>query len=151
TQTTPGRDAAVDSVEAIEDLGLLRRGDSRPPILDLEHRPAVLAPGPDPHGRPGRRVQQGVLDEDAADLDRSLLVANRVRGAVEHRLELVALRAGHGLELTADRAREGAEVERLALELDPTGIQAREVEQVGCELRQPRHLLTGGAEELLPR
>ena len=63
----------------------------------------------------------------------------------------MALRAGDGLELTADRTGQDAEIELLALELNPAGVQAREIEQIGRELRQPRHLLAGGAEELLPR
>ena len=44
-EAAPGRDAAVDPVEALEDLLPLRRRDPRPLVLDREHGASVRAAG----------------------------------------------------------------------------------------------------------
>src|SRR5439155_15666974 len=81
------------------------------------------------------------------DLQHALLVAHHCgRGAVDN-LELVSTAQRYRAELVRERLREDAEIDRLDLDVDPPRVDAREVEQVGGELRQPVDLLAHRLEK----
>jgi hypothetical protein len=97
-------------------------------------------------------VPQRVVDQRAPDLQHAALVGQRAHPGLERE-------AGDGRRAALADRREVrgqgrsdlGEVDGLALQGHTAGVQPREVEQVGREARQPRHLVAHGAEELLPR
>ena len=63
----------------------------------------------------------------------------------------MAAAPGARVELLLQQLRDVPEVDRRMLDPHPAGVEPREVEQVGGELRQPRHLLAHRLQELLAR
>ena len=77
----------------------------------------------------GRCVDDGVLDQKSADLQDAFGIADRLRAAVTgSHLERVVVRERHWTELLRDRLRKRLEVEHLALEPDPAGVEPGQVE-----------------------
>jgi hypothetical protein len=132
------------SVERLEDALALRRGDARAAIHDTDDDALPDGPRTERDGMPAR-VARGVLQD--------------VR---EGTLELRRVRAHEGqvaLDRDVERARRQGEVvdrrlqhlvdrARLGARLGGVGLQAREIEQVLDEARQPLRLLLDAAREL---
>ena len=77
-ETAPGGLRALEAVEAIEDLSRVLVRNTGPLVLDRQQRFAVAPIDLDSHGGSGRRVHEGVLEENPADLEGTLLVAESV-------------------------------------------------------------------------
>ena len=89
-----------------------------------------------------RRVRERVVDQDTHDLRDPVRVGaggTAAPSAVE--LELGAVAGRPSARTRRHSARQLAEVDPLAAHLDRVGVELREVEQVGRELRQPLDLL----------
>ena len=56
---------------------------------------------------------------------------------------------GDGMELVRERSRQHVQVDGLRLDVQPAGVEAGQVEQLGCELGQPVDLLPHRRHELL--
>ena len=91
---------------------------------------------------PGGVCRSAFSTSDAADLEHALLVAEAASAASVERLERVTggLRAAASNSSTSS-SRDLGQVDRLLLDAEAAGVEAREVEQVGRELRQPLDLL----------
>ncbi len=97
-------------------------------------------------------MDDGVLDQQSADLQDAFGIADRLRAAVTRsHLERVVVRERHRAELLGDRSRERLELEDLALEADPAGVEPREVEQVRGQPGQAGDLLAHRRQELAAR
>ena len=111
------------------------------------------APDLDPHLGALGVVAHGVVDQHPADLLHALLVADPVRQAArrprQHHPAAVPRR--QAAELAHEPAGGGGQVDRLVDHLDRARVEPRQVEQVGGELGQPRHLLAHRQQELLAR
>ena len=79
----------------------------------------------------------------------SSAIARTDRGASN--LEVVPALERNGRELRRGGSRHLVEGDGLAVEVYVPGVQAREVEQLGCELLQPLYLLAHRGEELASR
>src|SRR5262249_6235549 len=149
-EAASGRDRAVDAVEAFEDMLDVLGRDSRAVVLHREQGPAVARRGTDADRSPGRRVQDGVVDKDAADLDHALLVCGRRCRRPEH-LEGVLVCGGDRAKLVREHLRDLVELDRLTLDMKPPRVEPVQIEQVGREPRQTVALLARGGEKLLAR
>ena len=98
---------------------------------------------------PGGLWTSALSTSARADLEHAELVRTRDRQAFDDHLEPVAAAQGERTELLLEQLRDVAEVDRSVLDPHPAGIEPREVEQIGCELRQPRHLLAHRLQEFL--
>ena len=99
--------------------------------------------------RARRRVPQGVVDEHAQHLQHAALVAAGERGIGALDDDHVrAAPARERLHLAGAVGGEHAELELVLADGDAAGVEPREVEQVGRQLRQPLHLLAHRLEEL---
>src|SRR5439155_4261436 len=105
----------------------------------------------DPDQSALRRMPEGVLDEDPADLEHALLVGQRDRA-------LLCAAGNQGMtgcsrdrtELVRERPRDGVERDELALDLELPGVEAREIEELRRQLRQPLDLVAHRGQELAP-
>ena len=113
---------------------------ARPPSTAVETRTGV----------PGGRVHEGVLDQDPADLEHPLL-RRPARACPAVRSARAGARRRPRAARTRPRARRRAPPRSSGSRAtrQPAGVEAREVEQVGRELRQPGHLLAHLSEELV--
>src|SRR5205085_6556580 len=99
----------------------------------------------------GRGVHEAVVDQDAAGLQHALLVGERGCRDTQVEVEPMLRRRCARSELDRESLADRGEVEALAGDREPARVEAREVEQVGRELLQPRHLLARLAQELRTR
>ena len=138
----------VQAVETLEDLLLGLAGDLRAVVRDRQRRPAAVHRRRNPHRRARRRVHEGVLQQDPPDLEHPLGISFRGDDLRRHFDRVVA---GAAPELGCHLLRELRQLDRFARNGQAARIQARQIEQVGRKLRQPRDLLAHLAEELLAR
>ena len=138
---------AVAAHEALEDPLAQLGGHAGAVVLHGQQDVAVLRRDTRAHVRARRRVPDRVLDENSTDLEDAKLVCERDR-ALTFVLELVLRGCRSRSELVDEVPAESVEVDRLAFHVQTAGIQPREVEEVGCELRQPVHLVPHRFEEL---
>ena len=75
-----------------------------------------------------------VARQRAADLRDPLLVSDRPASLGDLDLKIVPRALGEAAQLAAQRPRHLAQIDRRALDRQPAGVDAREVEQVGGEL-----------------
>ena len=92
-----------------------------------------------------------VLDEDAHDLQYTLLIAEGSDVIVSVQRSVVPPGPGDGPELLAGRSGGCGEVDLGCLDAELAGVEPREVEEVGRQLRQPLHLVPRLREELPTR
>ena len=95
-------------------------------------------------------MHERVVEQDAGDLEHSLLVTARTHRSIARQAQLVIRGLRDAGELADRRRRKLAEVELIDLEVHPSRIEPREVEQVLRELRQPPHLVGHRLQELAP-
>ena len=126
--------------------------DARAVVADAEPHGAVLACRGDDDAGPGGGVCERVVDQDPQDLRHALRIADGLdRLVADAQLELGCVLVERGCKLRRHARREIAEVGRLGTQLERAGLQARQVEQVGGELAEPRDLLAHDRDELAPR
>src|SRR5438093_8778891 len=111
-------------------------------VLDRQQGRTVSARRRETDRGPWRRVDEGVLDQDAPDLQDALLVTQRRDlhlPAVDS--EMVVGRQSHGVEFLGQGLCQRAEIDPLSFDRQAARIQTREVEKLRGELRQPLDLL----------
>src|SRR5207248_6829575 len=108
-------------------------------------RPIPAGLDADPHSRARGRETQRVVDQDAYDARDGTGVSRcpRRRRYIERDIHTLTTRTC--LELRRHRARELAELDPLAAQLELC-VEAREVQQVGGQARQPGRLRAGAVE-----
>ena len=105
-------------------------------VLWRNARPVVLhdegaCPGANPNGRTGRRVDERVLDQNARDLNDSLLVAQRQRAVGRLELDRMPTGARERRELVHDGLTDLNQVDRLTPDRHALAVEvAREPEQI---------------------
>ena len=105
----------------------------------------------DHHRRALAGVRESVVEQHPQDLGDALGVALRLdssSGSAVRDLDLRSLHGGRGGELARDLAGQRPQRHRLQLELERSGVEAREVEQVGRQLLEPVDLLAHRGQEL---
>ena len=122
------------------------RRDAGALVEDLEvPAVAVRLPRPDRHGAAGRAVARGVVEEVGDELAQARGIAvddEPGRVDLEHVGDVLPAhpRLGDG------GVQQRADLDRLAVQRRPAGVDAREVEQVGDQVRHPFALVERGAQ-----
>src|SRR5437867_258200 len=119
---------------------LVPGGYTRAIVPYRERGAAVTLRGDDQDARPGRRVPNRVLDQDAADLEDALLVREGHERTFRVDDEHVVGALGDGAKLLADRSGRRRDVDRRARDGELPRVEARQIEEVRGELRQAVHL-----------
>ena len=102
----------------------------------------------EPHRRTRGRVNDGVLEQDPPDLQRTLLVAQSLGGPVGPHGEPMPGRVGDGPELVRQGLGESRQIDGLSLQTEASRVETGQVEKLGRELRQSLDLLPHRAHEL---
>ena len=93
-----------------------------------------------------------VVDQDPHDLRQPLRIARRIERTLGHsQPQLGVLLRRRRRELAGDHAAERADVGGLGAQLERSGLQAREVQQVGRQLAEPVDLPADLLDERAPR
>ena len=142
--------AAVEAVEALEDLLLRLARDPGAVVGDGQGRPAAVERRP----RRARSCRAACARaRSRPGSGRSAARARRRRAPATEparpRLECVPAGAARGGTRRPARSASSARSTAPRCDREPARVEPRQVEQVGGELRQPRHLLAHRAEELL--
>ena len=135
--------AAAAALEALEDALLVLRRHADADVGDLERREGPVVRGLDRDLRAGRREAQRVVEQDAErPRDGSRVAAGPARAGRRHHLDGDLARARSMRELRGDRPRDLRELGRLGAQRR-LGVEAREVQQVGREVREAIDLALG--------
>ena len=137
----PAEEALEDAVEQ-----LLR--DPRAVVGHDHARPPRRRLGAQRDGRARRRVANRVVDEHPENLEHAPLVAARERRRSRLDDDERAAAAGERLHLARAVRGQHAELELVVGDRDAPGVEARDVEQIRGQLRQPLHLLAHRVQEL---
>ena len=140
--------ASWRAVEALEQPVLLGGGDPDAGVGDLDHRAAVAALGA--HGdRPaGRRELDRVGHEVVDDLGEPVGVAGERRDRVGLGDQLQAGLLGTRAAGRDGVAHDGLEIDLAALEVERSGLDLGDEEQVADEPQQPARVALHHAEEV---
>src|SRR5471030_140723 len=146
-----GGAAAVQAVEALEDLLLRVAGDLGAVVCHRQGRATAVEGGRNPYRRPVGGVHERVLDQDPPDLEHPLGIGERRDRWLGYEEERAAGRRRPRGKLGRELGCKLRKVDRLLRHRQPPRVDAREVEEIGRELRQARHLLAHLREELVAR
>ena len=147
TEPAARRLGAVDPVEAIEDALCVLGRDPGTVVVDGEDDPAAGSRRRDDDLGARRGVGERVRDQRTADLEHPLLVGDRPGLGVGLDRHRVTGRLRERRDLVGEQPCHVRERHLLALHPQSARVHAREVEQVGRELREPLHLLARRGEE----
>ncbi len=153
-QPEPGPLRVVGRVERLEDP---RQRPLVDPLAVVAHEHSDVSVGAsrgDDDLGSVRRVGDRVVDQDPHDLgqpDRVALGVDRLAAAGQAQLQPGVVLGQGRLELAGDRPRQLAEIDLLGPELERSGLQAREVEQVDRQLAEACDLVADLVEEAAAR
>ena len=149
-EAEPGAAHAVARIKAVEDSCPRLRVDTGAVIGDHQARGPVPAPSLDRDGGSLRRVRERIVDQDTHDLRHPIGVGQGHCDTVAVDVDWGPVTLGGRPELLRGPPREVAQVDPLGVDLERVGVELREVQQVGGELREPGHLLAHRPHELRP-
>ena len=136
------------AVEALEDVLALLGRHARAAVGDAHRDARADVVGADLDRLAARRVAQRVVDQDPDDARAGRRIGARPARAGRVDLERDLALAGAQRELRRDGARDLAQLDRLRAQLHG-GVEAREVEQLGRQHRQPPQLAARALDLLL--